>query len=408
MKSQRSHIVLVPGFGGFDVLGSLRYYHGVTEVLRAAGLVVHYFPNLPLASVDTRARALREWLIELQRRGIFEDGDDLHLVGHSTGGLDLRMLLHDLAADPRDDGPRRGLLDAVRTAQFLSTPHCGTNLAFWTNGWLTRFLFAHAILGTSYGTTRALGEQGLGRYGQLLRRVLRSDEEPDWIDAIVDTMALCYPCDDPLKRARARASYFDLLKWLRNAMRDQSVMGDLDPEPGKVVSTSPAHWEGRSEAKDEQVLFAKHEIRVRSIVTVAPPPSGALPRNVYELCYALTSLDGSNRIASRASVRIPKLFEPNETMLLRPSDNDGIVNSISMIWPYEEASFAVEGDHGDVMGHFRSPSADERKHEREDDRTYDLFQSGSCFDEASFRTLWNGIALFARECGQSGAALRAA
>lgn len=104
----RDHIILVPGFGGFDSLGPLHYYSGATACLRASSaaapdgeLTVHVFGDLPTASVDARADKLRRWLAAqtdagVIRRGSAGDGDRVHLVGHSTGGLDLRAFLLDL------------------------------------------------------------------------------------------------------------------------------------------------------------------------------------------------------------------------------------------------------------------------------------------------------------------------
>lgn len=53
----RTHVVLVPGFGGFDALGRLNYYYGTTPLFARAkkrGAALHYFENLPTASVCTR------------------------------------------------------------------------------------------------------------------------------------------------------------------------------------------------------------------------------------------------------------------------------------------------------------------------------------------------------------------
>jgi triacylglycerol lipase len=61
--SKRTHVVLIPGFGGFDALGQLEYYGGLTELfgtVRADNEVLHYFDNFPTAAVVTRAQRLRE------------------------------------------------------------------------------------------------------------------------------------------------------------------------------------------------------------------------------------------------------------------------------------------------------------------------------------------------------------
>src|SRR5579862_8213583 len=63
MLSYRVHIVLVPGFGGFDALGQLQYYAGITPLFQSwkkgrrrddREIALHYFDNLPTAGVVTR------------------------------------------------------------------------------------------------------------------------------------------------------------------------------------------------------------------------------------------------------------------------------------------------------------------------------------------------------------------
>jgi triacylglycerol esterase/lipase EstA (alpha/beta hydrolase family) len=91
MAAKRFHIVLIPGFAGFDALGQLEYYGRVTPLfqrLQIKDLVLHYFDNLPTASVTTRASRLQSYLAKRIARGEISDGDEVTLVGHSTGGLD--------------------------------------------------------------------------------------------------------------------------------------------------------------------------------------------------------------------------------------------------------------------------------------------------------------------------------
>ena len=92
----RVHIVLVPGFAGFDALGQIEYYAGTINSYElwlkhggspGQGVVLHYFDNLPTAGVATRADRLRTYLAKRIARGEIQDNDRIALVGHSTGGL---------------------------------------------------------------------------------------------------------------------------------------------------------------------------------------------------------------------------------------------------------------------------------------------------------------------------------
>ena len=143
---ERCHIVLIPGFGGFDALGRINYYAGITELFQQwthahpqADAVLHYFDNLPTAAVVTRAQRLRKYLAKRMARGEIRPSDDIILIGHSTGGLDIRQLIWDLD-DPRNaqilvDGgcpiEAEDLRSCIKKVVFLSVPHWGTNIAEW-------------------------------------------------------------------------------------------------------------------------------------------------------------------------------------------------------------------------------------------------------------------------------------
>jgi triacylglycerol esterase/lipase EstA (alpha/beta hydrolase family) len=166
--STRTHVVLIPGFGGFDMLGQVRYYTGITGLFEEwqkanprADLALHYFDNLPTSAVITRAERLRIYLAKRLARGEFVHGatygerDKVILVGHSTGGLDARRLMYDLRDLQRTgrtipvDGQERevepsDLLDLVRGLVFLSVPQYGTNIADWV---LSHTLEREALIG---------------------------------------------------------------------------------------------------------------------------------------------------------------------------------------------------------------------------------------------------------------------
>ena len=86
------HLVLVPGFFGFVNFGELVYFAHVREILEAefrrqrADVRVHRVRTHPVASLRKRAQDLRDVLA-----GLPDDGP-VHIVGHSTGGLDARLV----------------------------------------------------------------------------------------------------------------------------------------------------------------------------------------------------------------------------------------------------------------------------------------------------------------------------
>lgn len=385
----QNHIVLVPGFGGFDALGSLRYYHGVTQGL-GSSLVLHYFPNLPTASVQTRARRLRLWLGELQERRVIGGKDVIHLVGHSTGGLDIRQLLIDYRKREGTQEPGTEVLERIRTVQFISTPQRGTNLAR-----RVRSLGAASRVLTRWGprmmyeTTRALRTGGVSFVGRCLKRMWPPDEgSPDWLDAAIQTMVGFGAKKENLERALARASYFETLRWLMHMSTDVAAISDLDPIRAKGAPESPAH---RASPDEERDFLRAKKIHYRSIVTVAKRPAKNA-RGLFKFVYGLTERHPPAELGQKQT--LPWLLSQGRRELA-PSDNDGIVNSVAMVWPDAESCFLVEADHADVIGHFeyseppqQNLDAPARYYQ------YDLLSSGSGFGQREFDALWGEIASF--------------
>ena len=95
LTASRRLVFLVPGFFGFTSVGSVSYFERVEQTLGEA-LRRHGAParivrckTQPTASIPRRVDELRRQV--LARGGL--KASELHFVGHSTGGLDMRMLL---------------------------------------------------------------------------------------------------------------------------------------------------------------------------------------------------------------------------------------------------------------------------------------------------------------------------
>lgn len=377
--------MLIPGFGGFDALGAISYYNPkVVPIIRSAdeSTCVHFFPNLPSAAVATRARSLMGWLGRRFERGVFSPDDELHLVGHSTGGLDIRRLISIAICSPiADDECAFGnrLRGSLRSAQFISTPHRGTQLAAHFDH---RWMPVRVAPRLGYEAARALTDVGMGLIGHAARLALRRRDTADWIDAAIDTATKVGPKRTALKRAEAVATYFELLRWLRQMADDTNSVSDLSPRHATVIGRVPDMEEEHRRHAD-----ACHSsgIRLRSIVTVAKPPAN--PWGVFGLLHGLTARGAD-------TCRFPEMGEVaplanGAAQTFAPAENDGIVNSLSMVWPEANRSQWVEADHADVIGHYRSCEP-EGSHGRQ----YDLLASDSEFCDITFRRVWTSVAEF--------------
>lgn len=108
-------IILVHGFSGWMDFGSVEYFYNVPDDLRAAGADVTA-PNLPpYDGSDERARVLARVVDDVLAR---TNAQKVHLIAHSQGGVDSRVLITDL-----------GYADRVASLTTISTPHRGTRVA---------------------------------------------------------------------------------------------------------------------------------------------------------------------------------------------------------------------------------------------------------------------------------------
>jgi hypothetical protein len=228
---------------------------------------------------------------------------------------------------------------------------------------------------------------GLDLRQLLLRyRELEGAKDPRWINALLDTMQGCYSHDGAHSRALARASYFELLRWLLHMASDSSALSDLSPVRLGDAPPSPAH---EDDPEGERRFLVEHGIRYASIVTVAQPRSEHW-FNLFNRLHALTAESPDSRLGPPRAVR--KLLEPRATRMLSLADNDGLVNTVSQVWPDAASCYLVDADHADVIGHYQAETAGDTHGAF---KRYDLLNSSSGFDERAFTELWTRIASFA-------------
>ena len=107
--SETHHIYLIPGFFGFINFGRLVYFGHVRDALersfdgRGVRTEIHRVRVSPTASLRRRAAEILETIAETSPRG------PIHLIGHSTGALDARLL----CTPGVDLGLEGGAADAV-------------------------------------------------------------------------------------------------------------------------------------------------------------------------------------------------------------------------------------------------------------------------------------------------------
>jgi hypothetical protein len=433
------HIVLVPGFAGFDALGQLEYYADVTPLFsewrqrhrRHRAAVLHYFDNFPTAAVQTRAERLQRYLAKRVARGEFQPGDRIALVGHSTGGLDIRCLLDHLARAPRRpnrvDGARRAalaigggeLLDFIDRVVFLSVPHRGTNMADWVAAYRPGRHLVIRPLQAAVGTADVPAVRAVQ---DLMTAAAAWLTGTDVLLAVQDALRETDADPDeagPGGVAGAQEAAAELSLWLLHMASDFAAIDDLAVQPRGGRSASPAHA-GEAEREREQTAWAAQGIAVRSYATLARPPIQVPPGGVdpwdplkpwtYSRCapeapddvlyYACYCACAGGPFASPDNdklLRLRYLRPAHQKHLaswgvgdrLRPWENDGIVNTASMVWPGAGDTFLVPADHMDIVGHYRRVMAAGPSRRRF--HTYDLLASRSGFGDETFRDVWEDV-----------------
>ena len=432
-SGNRFHLILIPGFGGFDALGQVEYYAGVTSLFRqwairsAVPAVLHYFDNLPTAAVKTRATRLRAYLAKRIVRVEIIEGDQVVLVGHSTGGLDIRQLISDLHDRPDDrvyaDGGafvrRMEIRERLDAVVFLSVPHWGTNIADWVRSHRSwRAALVAEMRAAVAGSQAYVVDAVEARLASGLASLADAELLLAARDALTEANA-GYGVPGPSRTADAHEAASELALFLQHVCSDFGAIDDLACSHDDTGKRSPAHFDAR-ERQSELERWRNPSIRTLTFATIGGRPYRfclGKPAPVWKLAYPWTypeiakdpnlsaHTDLSYRVCYRACAggpfagpgrrsRVPKSIEL--------WDNDGIVNTASMFWP-EGDNVLVRGDHLDIVGHYkrvevpRERNAGDKYQPARKYRSYDALRSTPQFTDEDFENVWNAIFEFAAE-----------
>jgi triacylglycerol lipase len=453
----RRHIVLVPGFAGFDALGTIRYYTGTTAEFRAwqetapeetspdgptktqgkrapaarKTAVLHYFDNLPTSAVARRADRLRGYLARRIARNEFQHGDEIALVGHSTGGLDIRRLIVDLEKDPGypnevdADGGRpvtnEEVLSAIKRLVFLSVPQGGTHIAYVIAHERHLSRFVTDLLGRAFESVHARPVRSLARLWL----------EGDWsyvglftamADALRESDEALYGRKKLVEKASAREAYAGLSLWSSHIKADFEAIYDLEGVYTKYTKFAyglPDQYPFYApdvRAKEAQIWDRKG-IETLSFATIGRDPKapqdlfktvwnllrlGKHPRYareqgptrenpVYDFCYLACAIQ-QHPYCAPAGDATPFLGGP--VRHIKASENDAIVNTASMLWPNGDKTWLIDGDHGDIVGHFEPVLDSKYAGTGRRYSAYDIFESRSGFNKERFKKVWQEVFSF--------------
>jgi len=371
-EKKRHHVYLIPGFFGFASIGGISYFRQVRETLTDAfqrrDLDVEIFDvrTMPTASLTHRARKLA---MSIRDSGGLDEDVIVHLVGHSTGALDARLL-----ASPSVELGLGQLKSKIRnniaTIVSVSGPHYGTPLSnFFTTFYGKNLLYLVSLL-VIVGLWRKPISMIGGMVGFLgkLNNLLGLDE------------TLLHQITNNLLREFGPQEEVEVRNFLHSILDDQGAMIQITPEGMELFNAT---------------TLDNPDIRYVSYATSAPPPIETIKR--ISLRHMLTPM---NKIlygilwtlTSRAHPGYP--YHPplelrdlvnNQPLpfALTESMSDGVVPTLSQVWG--EFRGVVRADHLDVIGHYLRGPFDKRD-------GADWFGSGAKFGRSDFQILWNDVA----------------
>lgn len=366
----RHHILLVPGFFGFSNLGGITYFHHVRESLEELfhqqGLKANIIAvgTHPTASIRRRAVCLLEAMSER-----IDDDGPIHLIGHSTGGLDCRLLVTPRASLPCDIDVEPWA-SRVRSVVTVATPHLGTPMASIFNSIFGQNLMWAITLGTIY--TLRFGRLPLRALVGLVGVLTHIDRRLGLQDTIREQFYQELFRDFDSER---RATINDFLANIRS---DRAVIGQLTPGAIDLFNASTTD---RDDVRYGCVITRAAGLSLGALASLKIDPYAHGSHAVFRLLQGITARNG----------HFFDLHSDQELELLRvygdlpsPRSNDGVVPTLSQIWG--EIIHVTRGDHLDVCGHFRDPGH-QPPH-------VDWFISGSGFRRPDFDALWEDVAEF--------------
>jgi pimeloyl-ACP methyl ester carboxylesterase len=366
------NIVLVPGFFGFGRLGDISYFAGVGALLEQALTRAGYAVRIsevvtpPTASIRKRAARVLEALVLAA-----ESPGEIHVVGHSTGGLDARLAIAATASLPTSARLGDAERQRLRSVVSISCPHYGTNLSTYFTRPFGRALFRLVARYLAFMLER--GRLPLKIFLRLGYAVVRL-----W---------------DPWRRRRG--TFDQLYERLLNDLSDQrrvelvQFLRQISQEQALLFQLTPAGCDLLNACTLEP------PIAYASVVSCAAPPRlRTLLRSVtnlyaqlmFPVFWLLHRLSREPDAALRAGLSEAQLAVVDTELghAAGRFDSDGIVPVLSQVWG--PVLHVAHADHLDVVGQYGALG--------EEGWGGDWLPSASGFDAAAFAALWSDVAAF--------------
>ncbi len=372
--SDLHHVYLIPGMFGFGRVAGVDYFAHVRQALKKrfddAGqrIVTEVSPSPPTSSLRHRARILAKTVVHTLR----DESGPVHLVGHSTGGLDSRLLLSPttkLGIEPE----LLGWTPRVQTIVSMNTPHYGTPLAgYFATVSGTRLLYALSLLTI---VSLSVGEPSLSVFSRLLARLGDLDsllgEDSKLVSRVTDVVLRVVD-----RKGRAEVSHY-----LHNIRSDQGGLIQIMPE---AIDLLNAATEDNPDVRYGCVLTAAPLPLQIKLAQRLLSPYAAATGAIFSTLYQLTSKRPRLYPYAQPTDQQREALRWSFASTIDDRSNDGVVPSMSMLWG--QLLWCGQADHLDILGHFH----DDQKPASH----IDWMMSGAHFTRIRFNQAMDAIARF--------------
>lgn len=387
-------VLLLPGFFGFDNVGGFFYFADRVAGVLESALHTRLGRRVPVCPLSTRATdclAERQGYVVEQLVGLLPAHGPgplhvardarVHLVGHSTGGVDAWLLLdrQTLSGAPWPDAVT-ALRRRIRTIQTLASPLYGTRI--------TESPFAKALAATNLRQLVAVGHPGellatAWRVAGLSSALLA--EPSSLIAAAMNTVL---PTPDGRE---------DAIRLLWSVWKDRGLLKDLLPD-----AMEARHRTMESDLRATVTCYVSLPGNSRS-ADMEETTQARLFDLMYEEAagpYGSTWAPAAERARDKlqdglAAGTIPVIGRPGvQPRAVDDRVSDGIVNTTAQWLEGAALGAVVLADHIDLIGHYERTRLtfdhEGRAHEEVVNRG--LMSSGSRFGDAELTQLYGTIA----------------
>ena len=343
----------------------MQYFEHVRAALQTKlgdeAFTFHDVPTLPTAGLERRATRLAE--VVLQHA---EPGDDLHFVGHSTGGLDAR-----LATSTAWTVPLAGwdaMVGQTRSVVSIASPHAGAPIATF----FSTVQGEHWLRLISLLTLRVvrLGSVGTASLGGLMKAAVNLNALAGMDTGLLDSVWNDVLQDFDESRREELRDFF------KEVWADRSLLAQLSPEGIREIAP---HIEERPSVRYASVVM--QGARPSSV----PRLSDLRPsRLIYMLLHRRAGADETlvRELSGHVDPVGRRALSDALEARVGEQDNDAMVPTLSQA--HGELLHAGVGDHLDVIGYFDG-GASNPEH-------VDWLRSQSGFDRAAFDRIWSKVA----------------